>query len=50
MAPRPNKVPPAFCIFEYVYFARPDSVFEGMKRYMQLNLPFYIKIVKEEEA
>lgn len=30
IAPRPNKAPSAFCIFEYVYFARPDSIFEGM--------------------
>jgi amidophosphoribosyltransferase len=29
IAPRPNKEPTAFCIFEYVYFARTDSIFEG---------------------
>lgn len=26
---RPNAKPQAFCIFEYVYFARSDSIFEG---------------------
>ncbi|KAF5301083.1 hypothetical protein FQA39_LY10902 [Lamprigera yunnana] len=30
---RPNDRPPAFCIFEYVYFARPNSVFEGQEVY-----------------
>lgn len=30
VVPRPEGDPPAFCIFEYVYFARPDSIFEGL--------------------
>ncbi|KAJ9596843.1 hypothetical protein L9F63_012099, partial [Diploptera punctata] len=30
---RPNGKPPAFCIFEYVYFARSDTIYEGYEVY-----------------
>ncbi|XP_075588046.1 amidophosphoribosyltransferase-like isoform X2 [Dermatophagoides farinae] len=33
IVPRPDNAPPAFCIFEYVYFARPDSMMEGQMVY-----------------
>ncbi|KAG8134938.1 hypothetical protein E2320_008008 [Naja naja] len=33
IVPRPQGDPAAFCIFEYVYFARPDSIFEGQMVY-----------------
>lgn len=37
IAPRPNNKPPATCIFEYVYFARPDSIMEGGKSSVKIT-------------
>lgn len=36
--PRPVNVPLAFCVFEYVYFSRPDTMYEGINLIYILGL------------
>lgn len=47
VVPRPEGDPSAFCIFEYVYFARPDSIFEGKKIQRTKPLPIPGDVILE---
>jgi len=42
-----NQARPRFCVFEYVYFARPDSTLEGINVY---NARFHIGVELAKEA
>ncbi len=43
------QVPPRFCIFEYVYFARPDSVIEGKNVYA-VRKQIGVELAREQPA